>query len=110
MVGFVLLFIFNLFLNVSGILHPEYFVFGWRWIAFQLLHLFSLFVILTPYCGGRKCYVCNVNLYNKTVSAGVISKRLLLGSGSDEAPIQNDLLIWWRVFHSPTDAHHNIEV
>lgn len=69
---------FNQLINVSGIRHPERTAFGWRWIAFQLLHLFSSLVILHRYCGGRKCYVCNVNPYNKTVSTGVISKRLPL--------------------------------
>lgn len=75
---FIMLFIFNQLINVSGIRHPERTAFGWRWIAFQLLHLFSSLVILHRYCGGRKCYVCNVNPYNKTVSTGVISKRLPL--------------------------------
>ena len=61
--------------------------------------VFNVSGILHPDCGGRKCYVYHVNPYNKIVSAGVICKSLLLGSGSDEAPIQNDSLIWWRVIH-----------
>jgi len=35
-----------------------------------------LFVILRPYCSGRKCYVCHVNPCNATASTCLASQRL----------------------------------